>query len=477
MRFYLKMTLSMLALLSLLFGVGGSLLICASFRDSLEREKTAAFGDYRMAWGTLQIVNSLDPYLDKAAIAQTMEQLYQQNSTSWTELRLSTAQEVLYESGTPQRAFLQTAQEAENPAPGNCLFHVLDGREGRRYLVFSGAVETNGDVLYLTTSHDISALYTARQAQQRTFLQVFVLMCALCGALSYTVSRVLTAPLEGLSRAARAIACGNYASRVRVRSRDEIGLLSEDFNAMAGQLEANTEQMECYIAQLQQAVERQERFVGSFAHEMKTPMTSLIGYAELIRSGTLTPGEQAEAAGYLYSEGKRLESLSRKLLELLVVQRQGLPLTEVSPAELIQALARRLRPLYEAEGVAISWDCEEGTCLLEPDLVWSLLLNLADNGKKAMESGGELRFQLRMLEDGCRIRVLDTGRGIPPQALEHLTEAFYRVDKARSRKQGGFGLGLALCREIAALHSGSLRFGNRAEGGACVTVELRGGRP
>ena len=82
-----------------------------------------------------------------------------------------------------------------------------------------------------------------------------------------------------------------------------------------------------------------------------------------------------------------------------------------------------------------------------------------------------------MLADGCLIHVLDSGRGIPPQALEHLTEAFYRVDKARSRAQGGFGLGLSLCREIAALHNGRIRFENRPEGGACVTVDLRGGRP
>ena len=477
MRFHLKMTLSMLALLSLLFGIGGSLLISASFRDSLEREKDAAFGDYRMAWGTLQIVNSLAPYLDREAIAHTMEQLYQQNSTSWTELRLSAAEEVIYESGALQSAYLQVSWDMEEPEPGECRFEIVDGREGRHYLVFSGAVETNGDVLYLTTSHDITTLYAARQTQQRTYLQVFLLMCLLCGVLCYTVSRVLTAPLENLSRAVRAIALGNYASRLRVRSQDEIGMLSEDFNAMAERLEANANQLEAYIVELQQSVERQERFVGSFAHEMKTPMTSLIGYAELIRSGKLTPEEQAEAADYLYSEGKRLESLSKKLLELLVVQRQDLPLAEVSPAELIEELAWRLEPLYKGKNITITCDCEAGACLLEPDLVWSLLLNLADNARKAMEHGGELHFRLRMLEDGCRIQVLDTGRGIPPQALAQLTEAFYRVDKARARKQGGVGLGLALCQEIAALHNGSLRFGNRAEGGACVTVELRGGRP
>ena len=245
---------------------------------------------------------------------------------------------------------------------------------------------------------------------------------------------------------------------------------------MAEQLKTDAEQRERYIEQLRQSVERQERFVGSFAHEMKTPMTSLIGYAELIRSGTLTQEEQAEAAGYLYSEGKRLESLSRKLLELLVIRQKGIPLIPASPGELVEQLARQLEPVYRGKGIHILCDCEEGMCLIEPDLMWSLLLNLADNAQKSMEGGGELRFQQEMTENGCVIRVLDSGRGIPPQALEHLTEAFYRVVKARSRKQGGFGLGLALCQEIAGLHNGSLRFANRPEGGACVTVELRGGR-
>ena len=123
---------------------------------------------------------------------------------------------------------------------------------------------------------------------------------------------------------------------------------------MAEQLEENERQRGIYIEQLRQSVERQERFVGSFAHEMKTPMTSLIGYADLIRSGTLTQEEQAEAAGYLYSEGKRLESLSRKLLELLVVKEQDLPLAEVAPEDMLRALADHLKPLLAKRNISIS---------------------------------------------------------------------------------------------------------------------------
>lgn len=477
MKFHLKMTFFMLVLLSLLFGIGGSMLISASFKESLEREEAAAFADYRMVWGTLQIVNGLEPYLEQGILSQTMDQLYQQNGAFWTTLRLNTDAEMIYEGGSVQDSVLQMDEIAGTPTSGECLFHVLEGEKGEQYLVLSGAIETNGDMLYLSASHSISELYVARDAQQHIYFQVFLIMLLLCGILSYTVSRVLTSPLKDLSQAAQMIASGDYASRVRVRSQDEIGTLSQDFNRMAEQLKRDAQQQSCYIEQLSQSVERQERFVGSFAHEMKTPMTSLIGYADLIQSGTLTQEEQAEAANYLYSEGKRLESLSHKLLELLVIRQQDIPLIPASPGALVEQLSRQLKPVYQKKGVHLSCDCEEGLCLLEPDLVWSLLLNLADNAQKSMEGGGKLHFQQNMTKEGCLIRVFDSGRGIPPQALAHLTEAFYRVDKARSRKQGGFGLGLSLCQEITSLHNGSMRFSNRAEGGVCVTVELRGGRP
>jgi len=467
MKFRLKMTLCMLSVLSLLFGAGGSLLISGFFQDSLEREKDAAFSSYRMAWSALQIVNSLTPYLDSEAIVRTMDQLCLQDSAAWTALRLTTAEGVLFESNIRY----PFPEDNVLPDPGACRFQVVDSGAGQHWLLLSSAVKTNEEPLYLYAAHDISGLYTMRQSQQRTYRRVFAAMAVLCAALSYTVSRLLTAPLVGLSRASRAIASGEFSSRTPVRSEDEVGAVSRDFNLRA-------EQMEKTVRELHQAVERQERFMGSFAHELKTPMTSLIGYAELLQSGTLTPAEQAEAAGYLYSEGRRLERLSRKLLELLVIREQPLQLAEVCPEELAEELTDRLRPLLAKRDITVSCACESGSCRLEPDLTWSLLLNLADNAQKAMARGGQLQLRQEMLPDGCRFQVTDTGRGIPDEALAHLTEAFYRVDKARSRQQGGFGLGLALCQEIAALHHGSIRFENRTDGtrGARVTVELRGGR-
>jgi signal transduction histidine kinase len=121
--------------------------------------------------------------------------------------------------------------------------------------------------------------------------------------------------------------------------------------------------------------------------------------------------------------------------------------------------------------------CEEGQCLLDPDLFPSLLLNLLTNARRSMEGVGRISVSCALTEDGCTLTVSDTGRGIPPEALSHLTEAFYRVDKSRSRAQGGAGLGLTLCQAIVQLHGGSLTFVSTPDKGTTVTATLKGGRP
>ena len=467
MKFRVKLTLWMLGVLSLLFGIGGSLLISVSFQTALQREQDVAYHSYKMALSTLQIVNDPEKPLNYDSIAHILDQLCQQNTASWTALQLTDGNETIFEFGS-SKALLHSL--SAQPEPGTCQFQYDAEPDNGRYLLLCGAIDAGSSVLYLNSVHDISFVYETRRTQLTTFQWVFAAMALLCAGLSYTVSRVLTKPLEALSRTSRTIASGHFSSRVRLRSNDEVGAVSADFNAMADRLEGT-------IAQLQDAVQRQENFMGSFAHELKTPMTSIIGYADLLRGQTLTAEEQAEAADYILSEGKRLEVLSRKLLNLLVLKKSDLPLSPVSLSQLLETLVEQIRPVYLSRGIRLSYECQDGLCYLEPDLIRSLLLNLLDNARKAMDDGGFIFLSATMTSQGCRIRVCDNGRGIPPQALAHLTQAFYRVDKSRSRQQGGVGLGLTLCQEIASLHAGELHFESQPGKGTCVSVELNGGRP
>ena len=125
---------------------------------------------------------------------------------------------------------------------------------------------------------------------------------------------LLTGPIRKLSRSTRSVAGGQYSRRVRVRSKDELGQLAEDFNHMA-------EALETKIRELAEAARRQRDFTASFAHELKTPLTSVIGYADTLRSRELPREQQLEAVGYIFSEGKRLEAMSFSLLDLFALER------------------------------------------------------------------------------------------------------------------------------------------------------------
>lgn len=113
--------------------------------------------------------------------------------------------------------------------------------------------------------------------------------------------------------------------------------------------------------------------------------------------------------------------------------------------------------------------------MLDTDFFGSLLVNLIENARKAMAEGGAITVTSVMTAEGCQIKVSDNGRGIPPMALSHITEAFYRVDKSRSRAEGGAGLGLTLCAQIAKMHHGTIAFESKEECGTTVIVDLKGG--
>lgn len=460
MKFRVKMTLCILGILSLLFGFQGTLLITTSFQNSIGREKDIAYSAYQNTLSTLQIVKSIDG--TAGSLADTLEQLCRQNAVSGTGFRLSTASQTLFRSGTA------VPNDLALPPMGQCRYSYTGGDNDAHYIVLSSMVMDGDDPVYLHAAYDISDIYATRRFQQRTYLAVFAIVVLLCCLLCYFLARHLTAPLEKLSRASQKIASGHYSCRARISSGDEIGAVAKDFNKMAAKMERN-------IETLRRTVERQELFMGSFAHELKTPMTSIIGYAEMLYSESMSDDERAEAARYIFSEGKRLETLSHKLLQLLVAKKKRFTLSAVSPKDIVEAMVEEYQPIYSP--LSLSCRCEEGECLLEPDLFCSLLLNLMDNARKAVDKGGSIRVELDMLPDGCRIRVCDNGRGIPGHALSQLTQPFYRVDKARSRMLGGTGLGLALCREIVSLHSGTLKFDSAVGKGTCVTVELKGGRP
>lgn len=226
------------------------------------------------------------------------------------------------------------------------------------------------------------------------------------------------------------------------------------------------------VSELKQEIEKREIFVADFTHELKTPMTSIISYADMLRSYDLDEEERREASDAIFREGKRLERLSMQLLQLLVLTNVPPTLVPVSAAPLFDDLKKSLRFLSEKYSVTVAVQAEPALVRAEPSLLLSLVYNLADNACKASPAGETVTISGRWEADGYRIAVVDHGRGIPAEHLDKITEPFYMEDKSRARRQGGAGLGLALCKRIADLHGTRLTFDSQAGRGTTVTLCL-----
>lgn len=267
---------------------------------------------------------------------------------------------------------------------------------------------------------------------------------------------------------------GYYEERLAISGRDEIGELAGSFNRMA-------EAVEEKIGELSRAAREKEDFVANFAHELKTPLTSIIGYADTIYQKNLSREDVRRASWNIWNEGMRLEALSFKLMELTVLGRQEFPLVEMPADELLRDVAEGLTPLMEEKGVDLRLEAQPAYVKVDYDLLKTLLINLVDNSVKAGARRIVLSGQRReeasspAPEGRYLIRVRDDGCGMEEEALSRITEAFYMVDKARSRKQHGAGLGLALADRIARVHGSELMFESRKGQGTEVRFLLEMG--
>lgn len=213
--------------------------------------------------------------------------------------------------------------------------------------------------------------------------------------------------------------------------------------------------------------------MGAFTHELKTPMTGILGYANLLRSMQPDPAEQREAAGAIYHEAHRLESLSGKLLQLLHLDEEELALEPISLDRAVTMAVKAAHPALEQNRHARVESFSTGLWVQgDADLLCDLVLNLITNAAKA-GPGGTITVSAEQAGKTVLLRVRDHGCGIPADQLSRVTEPFYMVDKSRARKQGGSGLGLALCSRIAQAHGGTLTIDSAPGKGTAVTITLR----
>ncbi|WP_343208881.1 HAMP domain-containing sensor histidine kinase [Anaerolentibacter hominis] len=465
MKFQWKIFFWILSLVAVTFGVGGYYLLSSVFQSTLHREIDMGMAENQTLQFSMEMAVAALPedyFFASDEVRSQIVRALKQTSGSDHFIHMEEKDgDILYTDPLP----LRSEELVESLGSGERGYRILQTEDGAYFLETALSMPLYNREIILENVMDISHVFSERDNLFRTYQKIILCILGITGVLTLLLARLLTRPIRGLSRITKRFARGDYETRGRIKSNDEIGMLTRDFNSMADKLADK-------IYSLEEQARRQEDFADSFAHELKTPLTSIIGYADMLRSMELSQEDTIYAANYIYSEGKRLEALSLKMMEMIVLKKQDFDIKPVEMQRLFQEIGQMIEPALKQDGIQLVIHAEKQQIFGEPDLLKSLFINLIDNARKASARGTAISVTGQKQEENYVVTVRDQGRGIPADKLDKITEAFYMVDKSRARKQGGAGLGLSICANIVGLHQGEMRFESSPGEGTSVVVSL-----
>ena len=293
---------------------------------------------------------------------------------------------------------------------------------------------------------------------QRTVLQITLILEILVVLFSIAFSSTFSRRLRKIMTSMQIIQKGDYTHKVNMGGNDELTILGNEFNDLTERL--NTSE------------QKRRRFVSDASHELKTPLASINLLTDSILQNDMDMDTVREFVGDIGNEAERLNRMTSKLLSLTKVDGHIVSEAEIIyMAPTVRRVHRMLTPLANQANITIELSLEDDCpiLILEDDL-YQVVFNLMENGIKYNQSGGTLSVALQRRDDNAILVIRDTGMGIPEEALGHIFERFFRVDKARSRASGGSGLGLAIVRAIIQRNRGEIQVESTIGKGTCFTV-------
>ena len=454
MKFWEKIFLYSLILFFLLFSGGGIILIEKIHSESLDTAIKSIMYKYLNVESVMYLnsdylmdidVNSesnMKNWVDIIINGYSVNNVEQYN----TELYSMTNKEIasdLKEKIRGKREEILHAKENEKS-------FIIRTINNKKYAFVSSIVNLKNRDFKLIISKDIQYVYRERINNYKFFIIIDLIMLIILSVGMYIISKKLTNPLVKLSNISKDIAKGKYNIRAEENNKnDEIGVLEHNFNLMIDVIENNIEELK-YLN------ESKQRFIDSLNHEIKTPITSIIGYSELLLKSNVSEEIKIKSLKYINSEAKRLETLNSTLLKLTLMREENRKLGKVELKEAINNVKNILIYKMERKNIKLNIKIENIDLVQDKELLEVLLTNIIDNSIKASNVGSWIDVEGYYGNNEYILKIKDKGIGIPQEDLDKVLEPFYMVDKARTRKNNGIGLGLSICSEICNMYNISL---------------------
>ena len=458
MKIFARLYIGIVLILVFVLIISGLIIVNTSLNKNIEREVNNGMERHNIVQSLLE-TNIIIATRDKAADKNTIHAAAE-NTKTGEELSLVVlmGNEVCYGD-------IDFYSDYTGLANGAVSYHIKT--VGDHSYLECGSTFTKRNVKYTCiTCSEITRIIDENNSLRHTYRMIYIIMLGVGAVFALAFALLITRPVMRLSNATRSIAEGDYSHRIDTVTNDELGQLTQAYNTMADTIQEK-------INDLERSVRSKEDFIAAFSHETKTPITGIIGYADLIYQGKVRDNEIREAAGVILSEGERLQSLSNKLLELTELNRgeSSLMREQISASDLSSDLSGLIRIEADKRGAKVRYDMEDGYFWADYDLIRSVMINLIDNAMKA----GAKNIAVSGVQgegDSYTITVTDDGRGIPADKVERVKEAFYMVDKSRSRAEHGAGLGLSLCDRIVKLHGGTMDISSVEGKGTAITISI-----
>ncbi len=356
-------------------------------------------------------------------------------------------------------------EELKNPLLDRRRYIIRDIDE-KTFLFITNLLDIGGEYLKFSYIRNITYVYEDRKEQYDFFIKLDIIVSVILAGGMYIISKYITKPISKLTKLAQIIAKGNFSERVNIHTRDEIGTLAESFNEMACAVEEK-------INEFERNAKAKQRFIDNLTHELKTPLTSIIGYADFLRSTKYNEETFLKGLDYIFKEGKRLEEMSYKMMDLILLQRESLEMKKENIKNILIEVKGSLKPKLEKKNLDLLIDGEELENLVDKGLIKILIMNLIDNSIKASEKCSKIYLNVyKNKESKTVIEVKDKGMGIAEEDLPKVFEPFYMVDKSRTRDNNGAGLGLSICAEITKIHEAKIDINSKINEGTTIKILL-----
>lgn len=357
------------------------------------------------------------------------------------------------------------SKEASRVITHKEIYHGMHGFSNQMFMMSHFANELQNTVGIPFTFNDMQyGLYLRSTTKLlssdiHTVLIGFILVVTIVSILGVVwLARQFTRPITQLTEATKEIAQENYSYSLNIKRKDEIGQLAESFNAMQNQLQHND------LAR--------KSFISNVSHDFQSPLMNIQGYADLLKTNSLTDTEKLEYVAIIDQEAKRLSNLTKQLLLLTSLDQASYPVkyTDVHLNQQIKDIVIKFRWRLEEANLDISYNLAPTVIQADKELLENVWENLINNAIKYNKPGGNIEITLNTVEEFVVITIKDTGIGIPEEAIPQLWERFFRLDTAR--KKDGTGLGLSIVHQVITLHQGEISIESVVNKGSQFTIRL-----